>query len=256
MSNVSRLPGPSADVWDWQRYGACRGRDSAQFFHPDGERGASRLRREIAAKAVCRSARYGPSAPPMPWPPASRTASGAASPRPSGYVCWPSGWEDLADRAADAWTSPAGGAAGPRAPVRQAAPRPGLAARRGAPAPCCPWLARIGAAGPGVRCRTECDVAGVQRTSADVDAIVCQPVAPSGAGSAQGCGLRLARRCRWPAPAACARRGVAVPRPRPQPPGVDRGDRGQRGLLPGAVVDPHLDLARCPGAAPRRPRRP
>ena len=55
MSNVSRLPGPSADVWDWQRNGACRGRDSAQFFHPDGERGASRLRREIAAKAVCRS---------------------------------------------------------------------------------------------------------------------------------------------------------------------------------------------------------
>ena len=34
MSNAkSRLPGPSADVWDWQRNGACRGRDSAQFFH-------------------------------------------------------------------------------------------------------------------------------------------------------------------------------------------------------------------------------
>ncbi len=55
MSNVSRLPGPSADVWDWQRSGACRGRDSAQFFHPDGERGASRTRRELAAKSVCRS---------------------------------------------------------------------------------------------------------------------------------------------------------------------------------------------------------
>jgi WhiB family redox-sensing transcriptional regulator len=55
MSNLSRLPGPSAAVWDWQRRGACRGQDSAQFFHPDGERGASRLRREIAAKAVCRS---------------------------------------------------------------------------------------------------------------------------------------------------------------------------------------------------------
>src|SRR5262245_14667767 len=55
MSNVSRLPGPSADVWDWQRAGACRGRDSAQFFHPDGERGASRTRRELAAKAVCRT---------------------------------------------------------------------------------------------------------------------------------------------------------------------------------------------------------
>ena len=55
MTNVSRLPGPSADIWDWQRYGACRGHDSGQFFHPDGERGASRLRRELAAKSICRS---------------------------------------------------------------------------------------------------------------------------------------------------------------------------------------------------------
>jgi WhiB family redox-sensing transcriptional regulator len=55
MTNVTRLPGPIADVWDWQRLGLCRGRDSAQFFHPDGERGASRGRREAAAKAVCRA---------------------------------------------------------------------------------------------------------------------------------------------------------------------------------------------------------
>ena len=54
MSNVSRLPGPSADVWDWQRSGACRGRDSAQFFHPDGERGRARLQRERRAKEMCR----------------------------------------------------------------------------------------------------------------------------------------------------------------------------------------------------------
>ena len=53
MSNVRRLPGPIADLWDWQRLGACRGRDSAQFFHPDGERGSSRNRREAKAKAVC-----------------------------------------------------------------------------------------------------------------------------------------------------------------------------------------------------------
>ncbi|HLU45066.1 MAG TPA: WhiB family transcriptional regulator, partial [Natronosporangium sp.] len=38
MSTVRRLPSPIADNWDWQRRGACRGRDSAQFFHPDGER--------------------------------------------------------------------------------------------------------------------------------------------------------------------------------------------------------------------------
>lgn len=53
MTNVARLPGPIADIWDWQRMGLCRGRDSAQFFHPDGERGASRSRREAAAKQLC-----------------------------------------------------------------------------------------------------------------------------------------------------------------------------------------------------------
>jgi WhiB family redox-sensing transcriptional regulator len=42
-------------VWDWQRYGSCRGHDSAQFFHPDGERGSSRARREAAAKSICRA---------------------------------------------------------------------------------------------------------------------------------------------------------------------------------------------------------
>ena len=55
MANVRRLPGPISDIWDWQRLGACRGRDSAQFFHPDGERGASRNRREAKAKTVCGS---------------------------------------------------------------------------------------------------------------------------------------------------------------------------------------------------------
>lgn len=55
MSNVRRLPGPNADVWDWQMDGLCRGRDSGQFFHPDGERGSARARREMAAKALCRT---------------------------------------------------------------------------------------------------------------------------------------------------------------------------------------------------------
>ena len=31
MTNVRRLPGPIADVWEWQHDGACRGRDSASF---------------------------------------------------------------------------------------------------------------------------------------------------------------------------------------------------------------------------------
>ncbi|HSK57542.1 MAG TPA: WhiB family transcriptional regulator [Actinomycetospora sp.] len=53
MADVRRLPGPNADIWDWQRLGACRGMDSAFFFHPDGERGPARARRQAAAKAVC-----------------------------------------------------------------------------------------------------------------------------------------------------------------------------------------------------------
>lgn len=53
MADVSRLPGPLADWWDWQLHAACRGMDSAVFFHPEGERGAARRRREQAAKAVC-----------------------------------------------------------------------------------------------------------------------------------------------------------------------------------------------------------
>jgi WhiB family redox-sensing transcriptional regulator len=53
MSTVRRLPGPTADLWDWQRHGACRGRGTSQFFHPDGERGSSRVRREEAAKRMC-----------------------------------------------------------------------------------------------------------------------------------------------------------------------------------------------------------
>lgn len=55
MSNVRKLPGPLADVWDWQMDGLCRGRDSGQFFHPDGERGSARSRRESAAKALCQA---------------------------------------------------------------------------------------------------------------------------------------------------------------------------------------------------------
>ncbi|MGH3713589.1 MAG: WhiB family transcriptional regulator [Micromonosporaceae bacterium] len=55
MADTRRLPGPIADLWDWQLRGACRGADTAQFFHPDGERGPSRSRREARAKSVCHS---------------------------------------------------------------------------------------------------------------------------------------------------------------------------------------------------------
>jgi WhiB family redox-sensing transcriptional regulator len=53
MADFSRLPGPNADLWDWQLHAACRGVDSALFFHPEGERGAARISREESAKEVC-----------------------------------------------------------------------------------------------------------------------------------------------------------------------------------------------------------
>jgi WhiB family redox-sensing transcriptional regulator len=55
MADTRRLPGPNADMWDWQLQGSCRGMDSAFFFHPDGERGPARSRREAKAKSVCES---------------------------------------------------------------------------------------------------------------------------------------------------------------------------------------------------------
>ncbi len=39
MPAPNHLPGPNADVWDWQMHGLCRGVESSMFFHPDGERG-------------------------------------------------------------------------------------------------------------------------------------------------------------------------------------------------------------------------
>jgi WhiB family redox-sensing transcriptional regulator len=53
MADVSRLPGPNADIWNWQLEGACRGEDPALFFHPEGERGPLRAEREEAAKSIC-----------------------------------------------------------------------------------------------------------------------------------------------------------------------------------------------------------
>lgn len=53
MADTRRLPGPNADLWDWQLDAACRGMPSAFFFHPEGERGPARARREAKAKAIC-----------------------------------------------------------------------------------------------------------------------------------------------------------------------------------------------------------
>jgi WhiB family redox-sensing transcriptional regulator len=53
MTSTCRLPGPVADLWDWQFDGSCRRGNPEVFFHPDGERGPSRRNRDRAAKAVC-----------------------------------------------------------------------------------------------------------------------------------------------------------------------------------------------------------
>lgn len=55
MAEISRLPGPVADLWEWQLEGACRRENPEVFFHPEGERGPARRDRDSAAKEVCAS---------------------------------------------------------------------------------------------------------------------------------------------------------------------------------------------------------
>ena len=55
MADLTRLPGPNADFWDWQLDAICRGMDSSAFYHPDGERGMARERRVERAKSICAS---------------------------------------------------------------------------------------------------------------------------------------------------------------------------------------------------------
>ncbi len=44
---------PVDATWEWQEHGACRQVDTTLFFHPQNERGLSRVRRDRAAKSVC-----------------------------------------------------------------------------------------------------------------------------------------------------------------------------------------------------------
>lgn len=53
MSEVFSLPVPRIENWDWQHSGACRDLDTEIFFHPEGERGATRKRRAAEAKRIC-----------------------------------------------------------------------------------------------------------------------------------------------------------------------------------------------------------
>ncbi|MFY0408198.1 WhiB family transcriptional regulator [Solicola sp. PLA-1-18] len=53
MANLSRLPMPIHETYDWQYEGACNDADPETFFSPEFERGPRRARREDAAKAFC-----------------------------------------------------------------------------------------------------------------------------------------------------------------------------------------------------------
>lgn len=98
MADIRRLPGTNTDLWDWQLAGLCRGVDSAVFFHPEGERGPSRARRERSAKAICQQC------------PVRAQCAAHALQVHEPYGVWgglsesersrliDAGWEDLADR--------------------------------------------------------------------------------------------------------------------------------------------------------------
>ena len=53
MTEATSPPGPIAELWEWQFQGLCRTTNPDIFFHPEGERGPSRRRREARAKAIC-----------------------------------------------------------------------------------------------------------------------------------------------------------------------------------------------------------
>lgn len=46
---------PLDSKWHWQERGLCRSADPLLFFHPQNERGSSRVRRDQSAKRVCAS---------------------------------------------------------------------------------------------------------------------------------------------------------------------------------------------------------
>jgi WhiB family transcriptional regulator, redox-sensing transcriptional regulator len=54
MAGVLRLAVPRQGAGHWQQQAACRGTDTGLFYHLDNERGASRRRRELQAKQICR----------------------------------------------------------------------------------------------------------------------------------------------------------------------------------------------------------
>lgn len=52
-TTVKAQPEPIFSLWEWQQKGLCRQSNPEVFFHPEGERGPSRRRREARAIAIC-----------------------------------------------------------------------------------------------------------------------------------------------------------------------------------------------------------
>jgi len=48
---------PVRHDWTWQSMAACRGMDTAIFYHPENERGPTRHRRDWEAKRICQRCR-------------------------------------------------------------------------------------------------------------------------------------------------------------------------------------------------------
>jgi WhiB family redox-sensing transcriptional regulator len=52
---IQAWPSTLEEFWSWHMDAACRRMDTTLFYSPEGERGAQRARREVAAKRVCGS---------------------------------------------------------------------------------------------------------------------------------------------------------------------------------------------------------
>lgn len=53
MSNLSRLPPPIYESYEWQERAACASAEADRFFVPEDVCAAERARRERTAKALC-----------------------------------------------------------------------------------------------------------------------------------------------------------------------------------------------------------
>ena len=53
MSNPVAGLEPVIELWEWQTQALCREASQDMFFHPEGERGPSRVTRDERAKALC-----------------------------------------------------------------------------------------------------------------------------------------------------------------------------------------------------------